>query len=70
MSAPRLLTSFTVAVSVVVHGGAEVLGQLDDGRAQAAGAGVDEHLLTGLDICALQEDLPRARATSGTAAAS
>jgi hypothetical protein len=31
---------------------------------------VDEHLLTGLDICALQEDLPRARATSGTAAAS
>ena len=38
--------------------GAEVLGELDDGRAEAAGSGVDEHLLTGLQVCAVDEDLP------------
>ena len=40
------------------HRGAEVLGELDDGRPQAAGAGVDEDLLAGLDVGAVDEGLP------------
>jgi hypothetical protein len=35
-----------------------VLGELDDGRPQAAGAGVDEDLLAGLDVGAVNEGLP------------
>ena len=38
--------------------GAEVLGELDDGRAQAAGAGVDEDLLAGFQVGAVDEGLP------------
>jgi hypothetical protein len=35
-----------------------MLGELDDGRPQAAGAGVDEDLLTGLHVGAVNEGLP------------
>jgi hypothetical protein len=35
-----------------------VLGELDGGRSQAAGAGVDEDLLAGLDVGAVDECLP------------
>ena len=38
--------------------GAEVLGELDDRRAEAAGPGVDEDLLPGLHVCAVDEHLP------------
>jgi hypothetical protein len=35
-----------------------VLGELNDGRPQPAGAGVDEDLLAGLDVGAVDERLP------------
>ena len=37
---------------------AEVLGELDDGGAQPAGAGVDEDLLPGLDLGEVDQGLP------------
>ena len=35
-----------------------MLGELDDGGPQPSGAGVDENLLPGLDVCLLDQDLP------------
>ena len=40
------------------HRGAEVFGELDDGRSQAAGAGVDQDPLPRLEVGAVDEDLP------------
>ena len=39
-------------------GGAEVLGELDRDRPDTAGAGVDEDLLAGLHVAALDKRLP------------
>src|SRR5215217_1249314 len=40
------------------HRGADVLGELDYGRSQPAGAGVDEDLLAGLHVGTVDEGLP------------
>ena len=47
-----------------------MLGQLDRVGADAPGAGVDEHFLTGLQIRSLDERLPGGQCDEGTEAAS
>ncbi len=59
MSAPRSWTSCArapLAVDATVR--AEMLGELDHGRSEAAGPGVDENFLTGLDLRPFDQDLP------------
>ncbi len=58
MSAPRLLTSFSEAVFAVVAAVGAVLGELDGRRSEAAGTGMDEHLLARLHVGAVDEGLP------------
>ena len=40
---------------------AQVVGELDHGRAQSTRASVDEHLLAGLDLCEVDQRLPRGK---------
>src|SRR6185369_11082187 len=40
------------------HVCAEMPGELNDGRSQASGAGVDQNLLPGFDVCRFDQDLP------------
>ena len=44
---------------------AEVLGELDGDRSDPAGAGVDEDLLPGLHVAALDEGLPGGQRDQG-----
>src|SRR5947209_257658 len=65
-SAPRSRTHSTLLVPVVVATVApRCLGNLDGVRADAAGAGVDEHLLTELQVRPLDECLPRRQGDEG-----
>ncbi len=59
MSAPRSRTKSTLPGADSGRDScAEVLGELDRDRADTAGAGVDEDLLTGLQLAPLHERLP------------
>ena len=59
-SAPSARTQSTLPVLVVVaHVRAEVLGELDRDRADATGAGVDEHLVARSHVRLLDQRLPR-----------
>src|SRR5437763_13829987 len=65
-SAPRSRTHSTLLVPVVAATVApRYLGQLDGVRADAAGAGVDEHLLAGLQVRSLDERLPCGQGDEG-----
>src|SRR5437763_16853016 len=65
-SAPRSRTHSTLLVPVVAATVApRYLGQLDGVRADAAGAGLDEDLLAGLQVRSLDERLPCGQGDEG-----